>query len=200
MKLVYKKCNELPLYIFIEVLVNGSVEHLVKNDIFLKIFSKKQLQNIWDEIFAEYQILMDDKNANISFELYRDIHVFHNKITIINALVFLLRQSYSPGAIELLRGEGFNFKFTKETYLDDCNKVISRAKSIVMQIIEKEYEYNELRKNNDNEIKETDYTDLLFEISKTAGHRLSAREITVTEFVSAYNSYKRAIERAKNNE
>lgn len=199
MKLVYKKCNELPLYIFIQVLLTGQVELLLKSDLVKPLFTKKALQDIWDNIFSEYTLLMDDKNANVSFELFRDINVFHNKITIINAFVFSLRQEYNIIAIESLREYGFNFKFTKETYLNDCNGVIERSKNIVMQLIEKEHEYNDLKKNRDNEIKETDYTDLLFEISKSAGHRLSAREITVIEFISAYNSFKREIERDKNN-
>lgn len=198
MKLLYKKCNELPLFLFIDILLTGNVKQLVRSQSLAIIFSKKELSNIWDDIFSEYNLLIDDKSVNLSFELFKDINVFHNKITIINSLVFLLRQTYSPSSIELLREHGFNFSFTKETYLDDCNKVISRAKSIVMQLIEKEHQYEELRKNNEGEIKESDYTDLLFEISKIAGHRISAREITVTEFVSAYNSYKREVERSNN--
>lgn len=186
--LYYTKCKHTPMINFVDALVNDNLQALYRWP-FGYFFFKRKVKDAWDNLFTEYTDLIENDSISISFSLIKDIHYMHNKLFIINTCVFALRMKYNEKVIYILKKMGFNLKFTRESYLKDCNSVISRAKSIVADLANKEKEYSGMKKNSS--VSEQNYIDMVYAISKSAGHRLSVREITVSEFCAAYNSYVR---------
>lgn len=185
----YTKCSTLPMPVFIGVVVHGDFKSLCKY-FFLKLLLKSKAQEIWESIFEEYTDLMKSNQTNITFQLVRDVHFMWNKINMIEKTVDSLKLRYNEKLFDILRDMGYCFAFTRESYIGDLKKVITRTKGIVHQLALANQELAGLDKGDDT-VKESDYFDMCYAISKGL---ISLNKITVSEFCAAYNAHKREME------
>lgn len=190
MRLYYTKCKDLPMDIFVDVLVNDNIKALA-----VLWWPKRLLRKVWDNIFSEYSTLIDGEQASVSLSLIKDINYMRNKLYIIHVAVYALKLKYSERACNILRSQGYDFKFREDTYLQDCERVLKRSKTILADAIRKEKEYEKL--GTGKTLVEQDYIDMCYAISKHSSMHLSIRKITVSEFCAAYNAYSKDMQALK---
>lgn len=125
-------------------------------------------------------------------QLQREIAHVTTKIQVIQLCIDRLTISYYEPAITELRDYGFNYPYTPETMLDDLQNTVAEAQYLVVQKGVKEGEYKKyIAANAEQEVKETDYDDILTELSRFQGYPLRSRDLTVREYVSIFNRYKK---------
>lgn len=180
--------------VFIDILINDRYYLLFRFFRLPNYFFKKT----WDRIFDEYTSLIKTDDSNASFELMKDITFLRNKIYIIEVAVYALRLKYNEKAASLLRRLGYDFKYREDTYIQDCERVLKRSKSLVAELKKKEGEFSKMKRSGS--VSESDFNDILFSISKYSGVLMSPKHITVAEFCSAYNQYYKHVKSSENGE
>lgn len=187
---VYSSCSDLPLFIFIKVSVTSDLRHLKING----RPSKRQLEEAWENIFEEYTKLSKDTTSSAVLGCMKDIAMLKTKLALIQEIVLKMANRPNEGFANLLKGMGFRFDYDPtdhEKYMNDLKLTISQSKTYMVRIKDREKDLADL-KSNGGEVKESDYDDLLGELSKFQGYALNAKEITVATFISVLNRFKKA--------
>lgn len=193
---VYKSCSELPLNRFIDVLVSGDVKRLVV----FGIYKPSYLKKLWDDIFEEYISMTRDTSHAHMLTMMREYGVLSNKVDIVREVVNLLKIRHHDGLVQVLRNMGFNYKFTEKTLKKDLENVVSKAKLWVFRANKVLKQLNDQPKNST--VQRSDFDEILAELSAFQGYHIQPDKITVSQYVSALNRFKKHVEdgkRRKNN-
>lgn len=184
---VWDSC-ELPLWNFIQVITTNSLQPLIiKGNP-----TDQQLATAWSDIFAEYCDIYQSKNQTYVLHLQREIAHLTYKLQVIQVCIDRLIISYYEPAIAELRDYGFNYEYTPDTMLEDLQSTIAEAQYLVVQKGVKEGEYKKyIEANAESEVKETDYDDILGELGKFQGYHIRSKDLSVREYVSIFNRYKK---------
>jgi hypothetical protein len=153
-----------------------------------------QLQDAWDSIFSEFQILSDNKQSNYLLGLLREYYSIPNKITIIEAIIGSLQSRYEPELIRLLRDMGFRHKYDPESdsYARDLQLTITQSKSLVIRWNDLTSDIKRLEEGNKkNQTEASNYDVILSELSRFQGYRLDAKVISVAEFCAVVKMFRK---------
>lgn len=184
---VWDNC-ELPLWNFIQVIVTNSLTPLIRNG----NPTDQQLAEAWNNIFTEYCDIYTSTNQTYVLQIQREIRYIESKLDIIQICIDRLKISYYEPAIAELREYGFDYPYTPDTMFEDLQNTVAEAQYLVVQKGVKEGEYAKyLAENAKEEVKETDYDDILSELSKFQGYHLRSKDLSVREYVSIFNRYKK---------
>lgn len=184
---VWNNC-ELPLWNFIQVIVTNSLTPLIRKG----NPTDKQLAEAWNNIFTEYCDIYTSTNQTYVLQLQREIAHIATKLQVIQICIDRLTISYYEPAIAELREYGFDYPYTPDTMLEDLQNTVAEAQYLVVQKGVKEGEYAKyLAENAKEEVKETDYDDILSELGKFQGYHLRSKDLSVREYVSIFNRYKK---------
>lgn len=182
-KQVYASCSELPLWNFIKIVITGDLTYLGDG-------TPEQLQEAWANIFMEYCDIFPSKNSIYVCQLTSEIEHLRTKLEVIQAIIDALSIQYIPDLVLELIDYGFNYPFTPETMLEDLQGVIAESKMFVVQKGVKEGEYKRfLESQKGDPAKESDYDEILSELSKFQGYHLKSKDLSVSEFVAIFNRY-----------
>lgn len=184
--MIYKNCSELPLDIFLNILYTDNVSKLKKSPLFF--VSKKKLKKVWGDIYDEYSDLSKSEGTTAFFQLLKQKTTLQNKIFITQTCIDSLKENYSEELVKVLKKLGYNFKFTRETLASDLKKVVAKSKPLLIRL--KKLEENITPYLNAEDLKKSDFEDILVSLSKFQGYRLDKKQITVSEFVNILNNYK----------
>lgn len=181
----FTSCNDLTLYLFIQVLTTGEQRYLIRSG----KPSKEQLKAAWEQIFSEYTELSENKQGNYLLTLLREYYSIPNKIQIIQTIVDELAKGYNKDLIEKLRLLGFRHQYTEETYIRDLKITVTQAKGLILKY---QNLYNDLERlqSQDSKADPSDYDLILSELSKYQGYRLDPKVITVSEFCAIVKRFK----------
>src|SRR5574343_1820882 len=138
---IYRHCSELPLYIFIDCLVNKNLAKLIRSG----EATARELLAAWDGIFYEYCDISGSTDYRVYFLLSKEIGFLKSKILAIQVSLDCLRLRPSEKAVNVLRGFGYSYPFdytNPESYQADIARVESKAKThqVTLRIKEKEME------------------------------------------------------------
>lgn len=181
----YTSCNDLTLYLFIQVLTTGEQRWLTKSG----KPTKEQLKSAWDQIFSQYTEVSESKQTNYLLSLLREYYSIPNKIQIIQTIVDNLSKRYDPDLIAKLRLLGFRHPYTEESYMRDLKITVTQAKGLILKY---RTLYDDLQKiqSDDSKADPNDYDLILSELSKYQGYRLDPKIITVAEFCAIVKRFK----------
>lgn len=190
----YKSCSDLPLYNFIQVLVNDDKEMLY-NRPNKAWYKQADLDAIWDKIFLEYIEESGDSRSKTVLELMKDISVVSNKLNIIQNCINLLAsitdvKDYQP-TIETLRKYGFRYEFSNETLVNDLNKVVKSARQLIIKREELNNELSAINKTEESKATEKDFYVHLANISE---HFINPKETTVMQYIGYLTKFNQKIE------
>lgn len=184
--MIYTSCSEIPLNVFLDILYTGSIKKLKKRR-FLFV-SKKKLERAWGKIYDEYSDLSKSEGTQAFFQLLKQKTTLQNKIFITQVCIDSLKTNYSSELANVLKKLGYNFKFTRESLESDLKKVVAKSKPLVIRL--KKLEENIAPYLGAEDLKQSDFEDILVSLSKFQGYRLDKNHITVIEFVNILNNYK----------
>jgi len=193
---LYQGCNECPLDVFIDCLVNNKLERLIKSG----EASQKELAEAWEKLFIEYCDLSGDKNIKHLIHLSKNIGYLQCRILAARLCVYVLSNRKSDVCIEQLKLMGFNGNFNEASIADDLKSVIATVKSFEIDLQRKALEYEKLVNEGGKSKLESGYFDnMLVDLSKFMGYRLKKNELTVNEFMVIKSKYQKEMELLSNN-
>lgn len=184
---VFADCSELPLFNFIKAVTTGDLVWLVKSG----HPSNERLEKAWHEISNEYSELSDSKQASYLLTLLKDFHSLPLKIEIIQAIVDRMRINHDPELAKRLNRLGFRFSYAPGDSLKrELDLTITQAKSLVVKYENTKANLQKL--NSEGEpAQQSDFDDLLAELSKYMGYRLDPKSMSVSEFCAIVKKFKR---------
>lgn len=193
---LYQACNECPLDVFIDCLVDGKLERLVKSG----KASQKELVEAWEKIFIEYCDLSGESNIKRLIYLSKNIGYLRSRIIAIQLCVYVLSTKKSDSCIDQLKNMGFNMNFSDESMLEDLKKVIAASKSHELELTIKSTEYEKMVNQGEKaKIKSSYFDNLLIDLSRFMGYRIKKNELTVNEFIIIKKKYRKEMELLGNN-
>lgn len=185
--LCFDSC-ELPLWNFVQVVTKGELSPLIIEG----NPSDEQLIAAWDSIFTEYCDIMASKGQTYVLHIQREIKHIESKLTIMQLCIDRLQISYYEPAIEVLKEYGFDYPYTPESMFEDLTNTIAEAQYLIVQKEVKQAEYQKYLEGQKGEIaSEQDYIDILSTLSKHQGYPLRIKDLSVREYVSIFNQYKK---------
>lgn len=180
----YKNCDELPLYNFIQILVTGDLNYLLIQG------SRKNLKSIWGAIYSEYCTISSNDGQMEVLNILKQLTYTGNKIYMISTILESLNSGYNEELASKLQFLGINVLIdTKdsETYQNSLKRIASLLKNMIFSYDKLKEDFQKISSKND--VKKSDYDNLLTELSKYQGYRLDSKVVSVSEFVSILNSY-----------
>lgn len=195
----FTSCADLPAHNFFKLVVLNDMDWLYSEP--KKWYLKNvDVSEVWTNIFDEYTELWSDKQGNHILEIMKDITRINGDLFVINSIVDLLRSaskndeniSQYESSLNILRGYGFNFEYLNLTILEDCNKVLNSAKTMLIELKDAQIEYDNLNKNEKGKATERDYADTIGELSKFQGHYIDTKLISVIDFISLISRFNKA--------
>lgn len=189
--MIYKKCSELPLNIFIRIILEDDIKLIVIDG----EYSESEIANTWSEIYSEYFELSGSSDCKHMINTAKSIVIAENKISIINACCAVLMHNHNDSMYKALSSIGFKLKRIddKNERLKAIESLTTRAKSLVHIISENSREFNKLN-NNSNKLTEQDYIESIASLSKFQGYKIDTKETTVAEYLAIQKHYKTELE------
>jgi len=177
-------CKDLPLYNFIQVLVNEDMDYLYSER--GTWFNRNgDLMPLWETIYNEYLLLLGNKKNSFLLSLLKQITFLNNRIELIARICTALSGYYDTELCSLLKRMGFNFPFTPETLEKDIKKTLIGAKSIILKRNETQGELEALQADEDSgEVTEMDFYALVAQISKYMQISIDPKNTTVALFMA----------------
>ena len=194
--MLYKKCSELPLALFIKIVLEDDLKLLIRSG----EHTTEEVNAAWESIYSEYFELSGAQDARHLVQTARAILIAENKIDIINACVPILRMKENALCYAALAKIGYPLKQIADPVERnrEIDKLISRAKSLVHIVASCE---RELRRVTDQDKggkpTEQDYIESIASLSKFQGYRIDPELTTVAEYVAIQRHYKLTLENGK---
>lgn len=195
----YTSCNDLPLHNFIKIVVYGDLSYLYAEPAKF-IHRQADLAAIWEVIFNEYNELTNNTNSRHIFELIKDITVLGNRIQLIEDCINLLESvksvsEYQP-TIDILHSFGCgHIIINDETRYKNLPRCRTICKRFIIELNQKESEYQILNKDEDNKVTEQDFYQMIAVVSKFMnGKDIDLHKTTVSLYISYINLMKANIE------
>lgn len=157
----------------------------------------------WQEVYAEYIGLRENKNSQAILELVKEISYLETKKFITDKLLEVLFDIPSPLLISELKGLGWRGSFNwndREKYYSELNAIKSASKRLITQISRKANElkiFQEKYGGKTYDRREFNSTAIL--LGKYMGYRIDLNVTTIVEWCEMLNSYDRYCE-IKNSE
>lgn len=83
----------------------------------------EQLQEAWINIISDYQQRRNDPASTAELELRQDKTIHREKKAFVYEVIKMLKKFYHDDLVNELRVEGYTYDFTKESYIEDLQKV-----------------------------------------------------------------------------
>jgi len=187
--MIYTTCSDLPLIRFIRCVCDSDLKQLViEGEV-----SPEELIDGWQSIYQEYIELSGAAGNDYQLKLTAEISQLFIKYTTITEAVELSRKYRYDDIIKMLKSEGYNFQFNHndpESYHKDLDRVLSRAKSLLVQKEQKEGQLAKMQEGQKGEkITRAYFDNRLNALSIHYKHHINEHEITVSRYVGLLNQY-----------
>lgn len=198
---MYESVHDLPLDLAIDIIVNSKVERLVLSG----KFEYPELVDQWNKIYSEYIELLEDENQKAIHKAIKDIYVWNFKFERVTLLVNLLGEFYHKEIAQELKRLGYNVELNPEKGLDlyyrNLNSIFNQAKTLLVQIKNREKDLERLKSKNASGVKQTeaDFQEILITLSQFYGYHIKAKDITLGAFALMIKRMKKHIENQENN-
>jgi hypothetical protein len=193
---------KVKMNVFIDCCCNGIYDGLIvegksetQNDIEL-------LHKAWEELYVGYLEGTCSPEQLKIFILQKDIKLLNLKLSKVNLLITMVQIRPDDDMLnELKKDLALNVKFDtsdKEQFIKDVHVAVTKSKSIILQLKNKQSELDGIVSNNENEESQAldiKYFDtLLNALSDYTGYFIVPEKITVSRFIDLLISRRKFIE------
>lgn len=145
----------------------------------------EDLNKAWVDIYMEYADAID---SSLGISLVENLETEHLrfKTVSVQTAVKVLSYRYDEALIKVLQDFGYKFKFDfsdKDAYMKDLSRVISRSKSWVLRLRERE---GSAQEKSGGKMTYKLFSKALFALSKFAGYEIKAKDISAYDFATRY--------------
>lgn len=192
---LYQTCDKLMLDIFIDCLLDHSLDLLIIEG----TASEQELETTWDKIYVESCQLNQGESYNEILELTRDINDINAKINIVNNIVTHLQLSFDQELVNVLNTFGLRCEVKEEDKGNELtiklNNVIARAKKWLMVLGQKKRALEEIRGKNTGKTDRAYFDEWLDVMSEQKGYHVESNKITVSRFYRSMSKIRNDAER-----
>lgn len=178
---LYQACNECPLDVFIDCLVDAKLERLVKTG----KASQKELAEAWEKIWFEYCDITGNPEYRNMLTLIRDVAYLENKMLTIRLCLQKIIHAPDEKCIAILAKYGYRRKFDHSDtvkFYQDIQMVMNQSKTIEIEILQKRKEIEKQKEAKHGKITAGYFDQMLVTMSKFMGYRLDKKILTVSEY------------------
>ncbi|MNE22159.1 hypothetical protein D3C80_1153490 [compost metagenome] len=189
----YWKCNDLPLSIFLKVLLTGDVGLLTISG----KPTKEELDEAFQSIHEEYLSLSESVEYKQLLSLIKEIAMYENRYNLIVMAVNILRIIYDERIATELRTYGYKViegDVKDPSYHKQLDIILTKSKFIKINLQRASDDLNKINKNESESPDENSYDVLLADLSKHQGYYLDPDKITVTHFLAVLKRYRQFVE------
>lgn len=188
---LYTTCRELTLDRFIDCIIHGKIERLIKHG----TATHDELNAAWSQIYNEYLELVNTPGHSYVMGLLNTVGGLYTRITVGEWCIKALSYQRAQSCIDRLKELGISLDFPEDNpgrYAEDLKAAAKFVKKWVVeyQMKQKEYEDYDIKQEN-RPITEGDFMDGLTELSRYMGYRLNPAEITVYEYAAILRNVNR---------
>lgn len=187
---VIKDCSRLTLDKFFACLFDDDLNTLTISG----QPPQEVLIETWQNIYTEYNNLMQGDSYNEVFELTKEVSLLKMKIEVTDSIVKFLQYDYDHQLVSILKSMGLRPNLSPDDsgsiLLEKLQSIITRAKSWVTQLDIKTDELLKALGKNANAEKNTGrvyYDDLILSLSRFLQYQISIKEMTVAQFCRGIN-------------
>ena len=197
--IIYQRCSDTPLNVFIDVLVNKNMPRLVRSG----KATPKEIDAAWQKLWFEYCDLSGSPEYRQLFGLIKEVGYLEGKLMSIRlALQCIASASANDNnCISILQNYGYRYAFEKskpDEFEKDIQRVIEKSKTIELMIKSGRAQIDKINEKAQGEaVKEDWFEDTLTVLSKYMGYRINRKVITVSEFVRMKKMFEMEAERMK---
>jgi hypothetical protein len=196
--ILYHRCSDTPLDVFIDVLVNKNMPRLVRTG----KATPKEIDSAWQKLWFEYCDLSGSPEYRQLFGLIKEVGYLEGKLMSIRLAIQSISSSQSNGCINILHNYGYRYAFEKskpDEFEKDIQRVIEKSKTIELLIKAGRAQIDKINEKAQGEsVKEDWFEDTLTVLSKYMGYRINRKVITVSEFVRMKKMFEMEAERMNN--
>lgn len=195
---LFHRCNETPLAVFIECVIDHNYQSLVKSG----TATEEQISEAWQLIYSEYSDLVGGETYKLLLNLSREIGYLETKLLSIGLCLKVMTFRPDPVCIRTLESYGYRYDWTsKDKYMDNIAEIANKTAGIQLSI---ERKRRELEKKSSTvgskQVTRQTFETMIAAISKHMGFRIDPKEVTVSEFVSYRKNFEGEIEAMKKHE
>lgn len=158
------------------------------------------LDETWMELTSQFQEAMPGKETGYFFSLMKKVASFKIKHTYITEILYVFKMVYDERLIEQLQLDDYDYPFTRESYLDDIEKVENELRCEQLEIDQAEEELNGWQYESDKPTEKTFYSTLT-KLQKYFGINTPitrwAEEISVFDFSVYCTEYQAHFDKLK---
>ncbi|HEY4112187.1 hypothetical protein [Puia sp.] len=148
---LFRHINELPLYIFIDCLIDRRLSGLVISG----VFTEEELAAAWFILVDQYNAAMGDTDGRLYLSLYKTIVLKEIDIKMIHDIVGVLNIVYDADLAQKLNSLiGASFKFNPldvEGYKKMLQRCLNRSKGLQLDLDRRRLEFDTLKAKNQGE-------------------------------------------------
>ncbi len=198
---MYQGIDDIPLYIFIDCLVDNNTTRLVKSG---AIPDALDLHERWLNILIDYNDAVGNNETKLMLQISKEISVLECKLKYIHAAITVLEFDYNEDlAIFLNLVCNTRYSFNDGNKIKDLKSCLNRSKQFKIQLDLKKLRYAGILDKQDKGEKSTPtrafFTGALIAISNHAKFHITDM-ITVREYcerLKQYNAYYEQLKLAK---
>jgi len=178
---LYQGCNECPLDVFIDCLVNNKLERLIKSG----EASQKELAEAWQKIWFEYCDLSDNPEYRNMLNLIKETSYLESKLLTIRLCLQKIIHKPDENCIAILKKYGYRYDFDKSDeakFIKDIEQVLAISKSIEIEVLRNRKQLEKSQEVKHDKVNQSTFDKMLVVMSKWIGYRLDKKILTVSEY------------------
>jgi len=174
--MLYSKCTNTPMQVFIDVQVSKDVKYLGDG-------TQEELLESWGSIIEEYQSLTNDTSSNYLFELRKSIEYLDKRLVILRISLDYMEKHNSKLVADWIADE--------YGYTGDSVAIWNRAKSEMHKLKIKEAELEKQQAASpQTEHSAFDWIKNIEVLSQFRGFKFNTKEETIAEYIALLNNFK----------
>ena len=130
---LYCRCNETPLDVFIDCLVNKNYSRLIREGKPLQ----KEIDAAWQKLWFEYCDLSDSSEYRQLFGLIKEVGKLEGQLLAIRLALQCISYSESKDCVNILHGYGYKYAFDRtkpDEFQADLQRTQSKSKTLELLI------------------------------------------------------------------
>lgn len=180
---VYSRCNDTPLDIFIDVLVNKNYSRLVREGRPLQ----KEIDSAWQKLWFEYADLTGSSEYRQLFNLIKESALLEGRLTAIRLSLQCISSTQDSSCINILKNYGYKYPFDRskpDEFASDIQRTFEKSKTIELLINSTRSQIDKINaKSQGTTDYEAYFAEWLRIINKDMGYKQDPKNTTVAEFV-----------------
>lgn len=193
--MLFSKCSELPLSIFIKIILEDNIGLLVQTG----KHTHQEVSQAWEAIYSEYFELVGSTDSKYMVQTARTMLIAENKIDIINACIPILSIKHNETCYKALAKIGYPIARIDDPVARgrELARIVSRAKALVHIIAAAGRELKRMEEGNGTRPSEQNFIESIARLSKFQGYRIDPEKTSVAEYIAIQRHYTLTVENRK---